>query len=532
MPVSSTESRSPRPIPPKRSFADFDEFDPSSPRPGTTKRLRIETEEADQEAKFVQTVHQQPKPLPLKRPHALFLEDTVDLLPSNPAPKRYRPESVDNFVTQWVESASGSGSESYRERHCRSDTLLGHSDIDIIPRRLTKSAPNMEYRRDSDGFALPPTPASTKSCSYRADAEDDSQVSGYGPSVALSDISGASAGSSRKSLVEDPYYRDNNLAENNIYMRSFYEEFPVDIAGLVDHVRKDRDSPGVSPDLVKQNIRLERLEMGTGEPDVERYFHAHVFPDPEPTDILQRTDRNPMAKHAVPDFGSKLKVSTPVPDMLFGYNRNGAFPQQQTQLRSMGNEMVANTQGLLYPFFVIEFKADGPGGSGSMWVATNQCLGGSASCVNIAERLNRQLRQCKNKKVRPIDSAAFSIAMNGTEARLYVSWKHNELRYYTRKVDSFLLQKPKDYVEFRKHVLNIIDWGKDERLKEIQKSLDSLLEENRKIASQQAKSRPPPSSDDSASSSSQKRKSSSSRGRNSKSKTVQEDRSGGANELY
>lgn len=324
-------------------------------------------------------------------------------------------------------------------------------------------------------------------------------MSRYGPSVALSDISSASTGSSRKSLVEDPYYRDNNLAENNIYMRSFYEEFPVDIARLVDHIRKDRgDSPGLSPDQVKQNTRLERLEMGTGEPDVLRYFHAHVFPDPEPMDILQRTDRNPMvkyavpdfgskpkvstdrnpmAKYAIPDFGSKLKVSTPVPDMLFGYNRNRAFPQQQTQLRSMGNEMVANTQGLVYPFFVIEFKAGGPGGSGSMWAATNQCLGGSASCVNIAERLNRQLRQHKNKKFRPIDSAAFSIAMNGTEARLYVSWKHDELKYYTRKVDSFLLQKPKDYVEFHKHVLNI--WGKDEHLKEIQKSLDSLLEENR-----------------------------------------------------
>ncbi len=479
--------------------------------------------------KFVQTVQQQPKPLPLKRSHASFLEDLVDPLPSSPAPKRYRPESVDSFVTQWVESASGS--ESYRERHCRSDTLLGHSDGDIIPRRLTKSAPNMEYRRDADGFALPPTPASTKSRSCRADAEDDSQVSGYGPSVAPSDISGASAGSSRKSLVEDPYYRDNNLAENNIYMRSFYDEFPVDIAGLVDHVRKDRDSPGLSPDQVKQNTRLERLEMGTGEPDVERYFHAHVFPDPEPTDILQRTDRNPMAKHAVPDFGSKLKVSTPVPDMLYGYNRLGAFPQQQAQLRSIGNEMVANTQGLVYPFFVIEFKADGPGGSGSMWVATNQCLGGSASCVNIAERLNRQLRQCKNKKVRPIDSAAFSIAMNGTEARLYISWKHDELKYYTRKVDSFLLQKPNDYVEFRKYVRNIIDWGKDQRLKEIRDSLDGLLEENRKTASQLAKSRPPPS-DDSASSSSQKRRSSSSRGRNGKVKIVQEDRNSGANESY
>ena len=152
--------------------------------------------------------------------------------------------------------------------------------------RLIKSALNIEYRRDSNGFALLPTSASTKSCSYRADAEDDLQVSGYGLLVAPSDSSGASAGSSRKSLVENPYYRDNNLAENNIYMRSFYEEFPVDIAGLVDHVRRNRDSLGVSPDQVKQNTRLERLEMGTGEPDVDRYFYAHVFPDPEPTDIL------------------------------------------------------------------------------------------------------------------------------------------------------------------------------------------------------------------------------------------------------
>ncbi|KAG9234006.1 hypothetical protein BJ875DRAFT_462680 [Amylocarpus encephaloides] len=423
--------------------------------------------------KFVPTIQQQPRPLPLKRPHALFLEDTVDLLPLNPAWKRYRPESVDSFVTQWVESASGSGSESYRERHCRSDTLLSHSDGDT-PRRLIKSAPSTEYRRDSNGFALSLTPASTKSCSYRADAEGGSQVSGYGPSVAPSDISGASVGSSQKSLVEDPYYRDNNLAENNIHMRSFYEEFPVDIAGLVNLVRKDRDSPDLSPDQVKQNTRLERLDMDTGEPDVERYFYAHVFPDPEPTDMLQRTDRNPMAKHVVPDFGSKLKVSTPVPDILFGYSRNGAFPQQQTQLRSMGNEMVANTQGLVYPFFVVEFKADGPGGSGSMWAATNQCLGGSVSCVNVAERLNRQMRQYKNKKVRSINSAAFSISMNGTEARLYVSWKHDELKYYMRKVDSFLFQKPEDYVEFRKHVLNIIDWGKDERLKEVIKSLDGL----------------------------------------------------------
>ncbi|KAA6409934.1 MAG: hypothetical protein FRX48_06547 [Lasallia pustulata] len=97
--------------------------------------------------------------------------------------------------------------------------------------------------------------------------------------------------------------------------------------------------------------------------------------------------------------------------------------------------------------------------------------------------------------------------MNGTEARLYISWKHNELDYYVRKVDSFLLQKDRDYIDFRKHMLNIIDWGKGKRLKQIRDSLDILVEENRKTASQQAKSRPPPT-DDSANSKSYKRKNS------------------------
>ncbi|TAQ85732.1 hypothetical protein B7494_g5952 [Chlorociboria aeruginascens] len=88
------------------------------------------------------------------------------------------------------------------------------------------------------------------------------------------------------------------------------------------------------------------------------------------------------------------------------------------------------------------------------------------------------------------------ITMSGTEARFYKSWKH-ELKYYTRRIDDFLLRRPDDFLKFRKDVLNIIDWGKDKRLREIRDSLDSLLEENRKMASL-------PSSDDLASSNSDK----------------------------
>jgi hypothetical protein len=113
---------------------------------------------------------QQPRYLPLKRSHTSFLEDSIDQFPLSPAPKRYCPESVNSFGTQWVESSSEldcrsntliSELESYRGRHCRSDTLLGHSDSEIIPRRLAKSVgaePNMAFVRDNDGFIVPPTP--------------------------------------------------------------------------------------------------------------------------------------------------------------------------------------------------------------------------------------------------------------------------------------------------------------------------------------------------------------------------------------
>ena len=84
----------------------------------------------------------------------------------------------------------------------------------------------MEYTRDANGFVMPPTPASS-----------------YAPSVAPSEISGSSTGSGRKKLVEDPLYCQNNLAENNIYMRSYLDQFPDHITSLVDQLRKNRDSP-------------------------------------------------------------------------------------------------------------------------------------------------------------------------------------------------------------------------------------------------------------------------------------------------
>lgn len=85
--------------------------------------------------------------------------------------------------------------------------------------------------------------------------------------------------------------------------------------------------------------------------------------------------------------------------------------------------------------------------------------------------------------------------MNGTEARLFISWKGEDLKYYTKKLHSYLLQRPEDFVNFRGHVRNIIDWGGDERLNEIRKALDELLEEGRLESSARFKSREAPRGD-------------------------------------
>ncbi|KAI0006533.1 hypothetical protein F4779DRAFT_629738 [Xylariaceae sp. FL0662B] len=454
----------------KRQLDEIDQSAAKRPRLST----EVEGERAQPQPANETTIIQHPTP---KKPsYAVFLERCVE--PSQPWPCSGSPDS---FISAWLESV---GSD--RNTRCRSDSCLDQPTSEPVPRQDAYSAPQMGHARDAGGFTLPPAPAST---GPRSRVDIDSA------SVTTSEITSGSSRTSARSPLEGPFYRAANLAANNIYMRRRREELPEGVAELVNYVRRGRDSPGPSPDQVWQDPWLEALElMPATKFQVEDYFRANIFPSPGMMESLQHSDGQPMAKHTVPNASSELEVSNPVPDLLYGYNVDNAFSrQQQSQLFSMGPEMLANSRNLVFPFFVVEFKSDGLyGRDGSLWVVINQCLGDAASCVNVTERLNIWLAQCESDEVRPINSAAFSIAMSGAVARLYVSWKHDE-QYYMRKVKSFLLQCPDGYLEFRKYVRNIIDWGKDRRLSEIRSSLDTLLAENRKRISEVAKSRPPPS---------------------------------------
>jgi hypothetical protein len=237
---------------------------------------------------LVQTTLQQPEPNAPKRPYVLSLEhcvDTADLgLPL---------ESVNKFVSEWLESV-----ELDREDCCRSDTHLNVSDDDPITRQLARSAPEMAYIRDADGFVVPPKPTSTGSRSHREGADTGSVV----PSD-LTRFPPDSGRSSARSLVEDTFYRDQNLAANRIYMRHSYNPIPEHISNIVEYVGRDRDSPGPSLDEVSQDVDLSNLSMGAG------FSGTHLLPYPKSSESLKRSDRQPMSEHSVPTMGSKLKVS-------------------------------------------------------------------------------------------------------------------------------------------------------------------------------------------------------------------------------
>jgi hypothetical protein len=363
------------------------------------------------------------------------------------------------------------GNWPYSERRCRSADNLECKTSEPVHRKESKSAPEMA---SWEGFRVPPipTPPPTRQRAGSITSESDS-----------------SRRSHAKNPVEDPNYREFNLNHNGISLRSHFDSVPDDIADLMKRIRSDRQSPGpVHGDAFCRE--LESIANVAAESEVEDFYRKHVFPGYTRAERLKLSDRIPMVSNAVPNPNLRYRVSKPVPDLLYGYTR-AAF-QNQEALATLGTDALANSQNLLFPFLLVEIKGDGSGSTGSLQVATNQCLGGSAACVNLVNRLNQLLQEdCGIGPIMDVPTAVFSIAMSNSEARIYISWKYDRCAYYMVPFKNILLSTFEGFSEFRKYVRNIIDWSANARLPAIQKALDLHLEvHDRKRETMQRSSSP------------------------------------------
>lgn len=75
-----------------------------------------------------------------------------------------------------------------------------------------------------------------------------------------------------------------------------------------------------------------------------------------------------------------------------------------------------------------------------------------------------------------VDNLSYCMAVDNNLAKLYISWREDNLSYYLQQIDTFVLSRPEEFKNFRKQVRNILDWGKDARLTQIGDALDIILE--------------------------------------------------------
>ncbi|OAP54691.1 hypothetical protein AYL99_11139 [Fonsecaea erecta] len=303
-------------------------------------------------------------------------------------------------------------------------------------------------------------------------------------------ISGASpASGATSSLVAIPGYREVNLATHGIHLRSMDETLPRHVKRLVSDMFKRRQS--LEPDMKDTEGRrtlTDLTERNSAESQVAKELKRLIFQNSETEErvkglcqtvegYLMRKEHLPTSSQ--PDFDNRL--SQPKPDILYSYVFEAFTLNQQKQLNKMAqSEFTANNQRSIYPFFVVEFKGNAGLTTGSLWVGTNQCLGATAACIKMVEKLNKYVEGLDTSTLQPVDTTVFSIAMSGSEARLFVSWKEGDGQYITQQIEGLAVCRPDHYVRLHRFVRNVIDWGTGSRLAQIGAVLDYIQEEPQK----------------------------------------------------
>ncbi|KAK8144056.1 hypothetical protein G3M48_006372 [Beauveria asiatica] len=367
-------------------------------------------------------------------------------------------------------------------------------------------------RGGDGGSGQPPTPLTNKSARFLQDlASQDFSQAYTAASRPVTPSRGASYRTvgtpSTSSLVDAEHYRRENLAERNgIELRDPDTPLPSALQALVDSLGLQQTPPTPTAADEKSQKALRARNNCISKPletFIRPLFDDCIFPKPLFGELLLRIDSLPMKQTTLPTKFSpaalkKLseevkqlsRLSIPTPDILYGYYYQ-ALPAGVRKLLSsvLKDVSVVNTDNTVLPFLVVEFKGDG----GSMWSCVNQCLGGSAACVNVGQRLNIELSAKSQSPT--FNSAVFSISINQEHANLYVSWRPESdpvaesdsaaesdppAEYYMQRIGVFATEDMHHHLILQRAVRKIIDWGMGPRLDQIRECLGLAGSKKRK----------------------------------------------------
>ncbi|KAF2795088.1 hypothetical protein K505DRAFT_374195 [Melanomma pulvis-pyrius CBS 109.77] len=302
---------------------------------------------------------------------------------------------------------------------------------------------------------------------------------------------------SRKSTAStyDIQYREF-LQRYNIYiMRK--EPDPKFMEQANNIVSRRRDTPELDDAAVGQlRATMRALQDGT-ESEIRAGLGAYIIPGYNilPDEKLRKAFDQiwtgsipvPLNVNITNDPAVVVPLPKPKPDMTFGYSTAAFNPSQLSTIDHLtqgwsGPSFVSPLRSVLFPFFVIEFKAQAT--DGSVRVARNQAAGAGAIALNgILEFLSRNPSLGDSYLNQPL---FFSLTMDHESACLNAHWigkcpDTNQHTFHLEELKALPLRYNDNIHVLQRAIKNIFDYAVGPRLKPI---LDALDEYSKNMTAQ------------------------------------------------
>lgn len=273
-----------------------------------------------------------------------------------------------------------------------------------------------------------------------------------------------------KRLASYSRVQQSVLKYHNIFIRGEAIDVPSDIAKIIDQIRAKRIYPPPSEEEINRigepkygvlygdenGVETKNLAMRLplGKSDIRDVFAETLFASA--LKLGSGGFTRYASKHGYSPTAWELGVegiSRPAPDMLFGSSAH-LFSKQGGP--AVEHNLAQAREEVHYPFLVVEI--DWP-----LWATEHQCVMGCASCSDIAGKFNDRIQAKKASREKPLETVAFGFISNGTEARLYISWREYSpeagMVFEVREIDTFLVQS--EYLKMRMRIFNIFEWAEE-----------------------------------------------------------------------
>ena len=175
------------------------------------------------------------------------------------------------------------------------------------------------------------------------------------------------------------------------------------------------------------------------------------------------TAKNPEFKRALKALP---KIATPKPDIAYGLKRNVFKKEKECdydEYNVINSKFSRISNGLYHTFFIVEFKGSG----NDIYKAEMQACRGGAALVNAMRMFKAGFVKIDNDHLQKVPCMAFSLAVNTTNASLWVHWAQpndEEIVYNMNMIALYQLREAEGLVKLRHDIDNILDWGTGARV--------------------------------------------------------------------